>query len=595
MPLKGLAFVVDDVEKGPKLVFRYPTFSKATGGAAASSKRNSVGLSSSVLARPISSLKPTPLINNPFRFDLLDSNLSTASEAPPADYGACVLGVDNPFGAFQPDLLAWIFRPRDALCNKVFELEIDGTIYLSHPVLLKNQKLRLFNVVFAVSSDDVGPTVLKAYKDVITRITSTLLHEENRCGYVSSEVKTMLKVWTRIQHKTSRNASGKDCSSTATVLELDHNSVKGANGLWNDKQTVGVSVDMQSVVDVCLGCSLLACNMKDIFHKLRHKHMAQVMVNGWVPLSISLRDPDMHPSMPLRPYQTLLLLKDDSQIIDSLPKDASPQIRMLVEVANPLKSFEELYIESGIPLAQLFRLAAHLVYWGCGRVVDTLTKHNVYMVNPAAELSPHSPLALEFKLKFRPTTLPGLLSKLSVRPAKVGDFLRGLTATEQLRFIKMLIWLLRHDFLVQLHTYIHLVIPKAWIKQHLEEVGTGIGGVDAATTERAALDTDNEARLLGSSMAPLSTQEAEGISRPNAGSGHTSGRRQYESAYLESIADETPVFQLFKRLAPYFRGRHTVEEIMWRETTSRAAIQSVFATYSNVLVSVLHPKAVTEW
>ena len=69
----------------------------------------------------------------------------------------------------------------------------------------------------------------------------------------------------------------------------------------------------------------------------------------------------------------------------------------------------------------------------------------------------------------------------------------------------------------------------------------------------------------------------------------------YESLYLESIADDTPVYTMLKRLSPYFHGKHHVEEIMWRETVSRKAIQSVFATYSNVLISVLHPKAASEW
>ena len=47
--------------------------------------------------------------------------------------------------------------------------------------------------------------------------------------------------------------------------------------------------------------------------------------------------------------------------------------------------------------------------------------------------------------------------------------------------------------------------------------------------------------------------------------------QQYERAYLEQIDNNTPVFNLFKRLCPYFHGKHHIEEIMWREKVSRKA------------------------
>ena len=517
-----------------------------------------------------------------------------------------------------------------------------------------------------------------------------------------------------------------------------------------------------------------------------------------MPLSISLRDPSVHPSTPIRPYHTLLLLKEDAVILRSLPSDASPQLRRIVDVANPLKSFEELAIETGIPLAQLFRLAAHLGYLGCGRVVDTLTQHHMYTIHPGADLRPHSPLAVEFSKKFgnpatsesagpsgisstssgkitngtnssssssdggssgggkSPMSLPKLLSQLSVHPAKVGDFLRGLSANAQLKFIKMLIWLLRHDFLVQLHMYIHFVIPQAWLQKHQKQQqhrmqgGMNVrghshrthsrknSGGSASGKKKSRLSASSSFSTLESASSSSSSSTAEArpgndrkaptphatatnnnhdsndavSTRPRSesfdhktsrsvsgdaaqsskgsdGNGSDSQRSSggirgrgrgtaskgteerapfpgndaetfeayrkeyrsfrvgyakgakgelnqfygksireslgtigelgvptsvtpgrgssgsgegrfsmasYESAYLASIADETPVYTMLKRLSPYFHGKHHVEEIMWRETVSRKAIQSVFATYSNVLlVSVLHPKAASEW
>ena len=115
------------------------------------------------------------------------------------------------------DLLAWLFRPKYVLCNKVFELEIDGTVFVSYPIVLEGQRLRLFNVVFAIRSNNntTGPMgeLIKSYNAVAERLARTLLHEEDRCGYVSKEVKIMMRVWvgsvgkTRIRMGVSNNCT----------------------------------------------------------------------------------------------------------------------------------------------------------------------------------------------------------------------------------------------------------------------------------------------------------------------------------------------------------------------------------------------------
>ena len=788
--LRGIAFIVDDATLGPKLVFRYPTVFGTS-----DERKLDVGLSTNVLSRPISNnYKIAPLVINPFVVQQTASTTvdDTNSTTPTSSNSQSKQNKD-PFGGLDTDLLAWMFRPKKVLCNQVFELEIDGTVFVSYPIVLDQGPLRLFNVVFAITTGYTGPSVglVNAYKAVAKRLATTLLHEENRCAYVSEEVSKMFRVWSELRQvsleskavssSSTTKATSLSSSSSSTVTSTNssasisstssvHVSQKDTNSNNNSKSKVSVSssssatsssvewsergagnseVDLHTLVDVCLARSLLACDIKDIYHKLRQQRMAQVLVNSFIPLSLSLRDPTVHPSTPIRPYQTLLLLKDENVILRSLPRDASPQLHRLIAVANPLKSFEELYIESGIPLAQLYRLAAHLVYWGCGRVVDTLTKHNMYMVHPGADLRPRSPHALEFQLKFgnsltqnvnnsttnnssgtstsssstsssttstpsrksgkkdrranktnktnKTTSLPQLLSQISVNPGKVGDFLRGLDAPQQLNFIKMLIWLLRHDYLVQLHMYIHIVIPPEWIEQqhsmHSMTSGhhvTGMGGmnehhlsgingmngmrrdnnnknnnnnVDEGTSSRNGLlrqklshsngsnpmkiqidDTgnntggsqsgtkgnnsgsemsrshDRDGHLLGTSyerdaeellsvgsMSPVGSLKGslrnmirrvgDRSGRPRSGSFSRAPlmRPGDVQGYLDSIADDTPVYQMLKRLSPYFHGIRTVEEIMWRETVSRKAIQSVFATYTNILSTTLHTKSASEW
>ena len=166
-----------------------------------------------------------------------------------------------------------------------------------------------------------------------------------------------------INDKTTGGNSNDSSNSNKKLSETDIN--KSANGTLNAKGAA--ASDAQTLIDVCLSRSLLACELKDIYHKLNEDGWAHFSLNRWMPLSIVLRDPSAYPSTPIRPYHTLLLLEDESSVLSTLPTDASPQVALLVEKCNAMKSFQNLHDESGISLAHIFRMSAHLVYWGKGR------------------------------------------------------------------------------------------------------------------------------------------------------------------------------------------------------------------------------------
>ena len=43
----------------------------------------------------------------------------------------------------------------------------------------------------------------------------------------------------------------------------------------------------------------------------------------------------------------------------------------------------------------------------------------------------------------------------------------------------------------------------------------------------------------------------------------------HEIALLETLNDGSALHELFRRLCPFFRGRHHTQEIMWREGVSK--------------------------
>ncbi len=106
--------------------------------------------------------------------------------------------------------------------------------------------------------------------------------------------------------------------------------------------------------------------------------------------------------LPIKPHQTLLLLEPPERLLAQLPGDSttSPALRQLITEANPQRSFEQIARALDVPWSHLSRLAAHLRYWRKAAVVDTVSKHNVYVIHPHATLDLGSPVVREFELEF---------------------------------------------------------------------------------------------------------------------------------------------------------------------------------------------------
>jgi len=62
----------------------------------------------------------------------------------------------------------------------------------------------------------------------------------------------------------------------------------------------------------------------------------------------------------------------------------------------------------------------------------------------------------------------------------------------------------------------------------------------------------------------------------------------HELLYLDSIKDNSLVYQNFRRLCGYFRGKHDIEEILWRGNIDREDLDKILKTYSDILVTCTH-------
>jgi hypothetical protein len=88
----------------------------------------------------------------------------------------------------------------------------------------------------------------------------------------------------------------------------------------------------------------------------------------------------------LCPYHTLLLLEDPEEVLKSMPLDSNPTLVQLVQILTPTQSLQELHMLLDCSLAQIYRLAAHLIYWRKAKLIHTIHARNVYAVSPVAKL-----------------------------------------------------------------------------------------------------------------------------------------------------------------------------------------------------------------
>ncbi|POM67762.1 UPF0171 like protein, partial [Phytophthora palmivora] len=479
--LLGVALVVDDISKGCNLAFRYPTPPSEN----ASSFHTLPAPLLAKLFRPKNALcnASFELVVDDLRFV---SHPVLVSRRLPAAAPADGPGTSSP----MPNGAA----SASGAASTVVEQSTNGS------TVATGNETTMFNIIFAL--EDRPPQVSRAaeamdgavdtqllplqqadeeellarrrscaeaFHTVAAQLSNGLLHEELRVGFVSKEVRELLQLRdelaqsernagstsTGIPGVTSgnsvsvnaavaagatsgssitSNAGGGSATSGSSLMHHHHLRKDGENG------SSTVEVDPQTLIDVSLGKSVLANDLKRVFHGLEESGAAHVVLNGWVKLSLTLTDAVTVKMASLRPYHTLLLLAlaEKDNILNKLPADHARQLRDLVETVNPLKSFQDIALEAGVPIHQVFRLAAHLVYWGFGRIVDAITLYNIYQVNSKADLCIGSPLAMEFRRKFAPYELGEVLSTFS-GSRRIGEYMKTLSTAKKTEYIHMLI------------------------------------------------------------------------------------------------------------------------------------------------------------
>ena len=243
--------------------------------------------------------------------------------------------------------IAKLMAPKPALCGHDVQVSFDHLIFLGHPTVLDpkqlgdtttdaarahHEALTTFTFVLVVRG---GCRAVPKWKEVVQAAGNVWLHEELRCGYLSTQIQ-------RISERTGD------------------------------------------------GLCTLASEVRNLFDSLRVFGVAHILVNSWLNLHVRVRDSCSHRP---RKSDTLLLLQPRETILSEIPADCSLDLALLVQRADPLKTIKELAADMNLPVQRLLHLSQHLERWGKGRLVQTVSRSRMYLLSPTLDLAEAGVLA----------------------------------------------------------------------------------------------------------------------------------------------------------------------------------------------------------
>ena len=373
--------------------------------------------------------------SNPFAITISEDLLNQRENIEPANIQ------DGQLHGLSDETLANLFSVSKDLCGSKFELKLNDVRFVGHPVSLEpedgerqpgRRTITMFHVVLALRAD-THYSIVHCYHELSQRLGLILYHEELRVGFMTHQIKTLISAQDEV------SSLPEDQQDSVFSLAAERSQLaRDIERIYHDLCAVGevrIYINKWVELDFCLP------------HKVHRRHLPNVLVE---PESI------FECLESVRPYHSILLLMDPQELLGQLSTDSSPGLRRLVRQSSPLKSFRALACDCDLSLKQIFQLTGHLLYWGRATVIYPVCENNLYVVSASVKpLSAHR-LKEKFYDKFSESLLETLASFSLPRSVSVSPPL----ALHQHRHTEIIIWLLQHHLVTQLHTYVTLALDE---------------------------------------------------------------------------------------------------------------------------------------
>ncbi|CAO1402186.1 unnamed protein product [Diamesa serratosioi] len=487
-------------------------------------------------------------------------------------------------GQLTDEVLSTLFAVKMQLCNQKFELKINDVRFVSHPAVLQTAKSSyiLINIVFALQAQ-CSYSIVRCYYELSKRLGLALLYEETRANYLTKEMKSMLKIHDDAinDHKTdSPFDSILQKSSLAQCLKT----------LYHDLCTTGlINVTLNESVTLCFCLPHKAGKMKGSFVE---PELIDRCLNA------------------LKPYHGFLLLVDPSELLECVPPSGSRILLQLIESYNPLKSLQSMSNDSDLSLEHVNQMVGHLVYWAKATIIYPLCETNVYVISPEAPISVNSPLVEKFNTKFPGMSLIEVISDFSL-PTSIGHLTTPLQhPARQGRLAQMVLWMLQHHLLMQLHTYVQFMpaYENNIVKNPDSEITKTLVEDDSYYSSKKKSVNPSSEPLAVPKYGHTNDEQGNQTPGPKSCSDRVLNTENSSASFEDDdkIKDLLMAFDVCDREAilkvpasanpedlnlmvrlwqsGYFKGEHHLEEIMFFENLRRSQLLQLLDKFRDVLI-----------
>lgn len=345
---------------------------------------------------------------------------------------------------FSDDVLAPLFAVKPQLCNQKFELKVNDVRFVSHPTLVPRKEHHrsnstsqltaqmLVNIVFALHAQ-ASYSIVKCYYDLSKRLGLALRVEEQRVGYLTEETVLMTRTHDEVSSQQLPLEKAFDLISERCTL------AQSLKSIYHDLCTTGLlnaTINQNVTLGFCLPAKA---------HQLHKKG--------------SIVDPETIDRClkSLKPYHGMLLLVNFVDLLDCVPPAGARMLFQLIEAYTPLMSLQSMASEADLNIEHVYKLVSHLVYWAKATIIYPLCETNVYVISPDAPLHTKSHLVEKFSVRFPGMSLFEVISDFSL-PTSIGHLTTPLQQSARQGILaQMVLWMLQHHLLMQLHTYVQFM------------------------------------------------------------------------------------------------------------------------------------------
>nr|CDJ89373.1 Uncharacterised protein family UPF0171 domain containing protein [Haemonchus contortus] len=442
-------------------------------------------------------------------------------------------------------MLANILSVKDSAVDAPFELKVDNVRFAGHPKKLTTASegsSTIFSIVFVLPAS-VDSHLVESFQFLSKKLALAIDSLQTQRGYFAEQERAMRSALDEFEAEVSSRPE-----SDQSQINIPWDTIRRKSALAELLTKVFLDVGRTGVVQVFVD------NFIEVGFCVQSRAFAHAHLT---PKNRAEIDRIVKR---IRPYHGILLLED----VWPSP-DANPSVTLLLKHCEPDRSILDMSTASGIPLLQVFLIVRHLLLWARAIVIYPLCNTNVYA--SATYPKPLRRYITLFSQQFGSSFhLADALAQFDP-PSTLGEYLNSRQPlADQQNKAKVIVALLRHQLIMQLHRFCYIVPPFSDAK--LPRAGHHCP--DSLKMAITACET------LGDQFKPIVSDICGSMLN------------------TQSFCHVERKLNLFLRMTAYMHGLHHIEDMVYRLNVEREAIEEILDSFALVVCTFRRPDFIAE-